>query len=76
MLLTKEEIVAAALNLSQSDRAELASRLIESLDDADDGDVEAAWIEEAEQRYADYRAGRVTAREAGDVFAEARRRLG
>lgn len=76
MRLTKEEVVAAALNLSQSDRAELASRLNESLDDAGDGDVEAAWIEEAERRYADYRAGRVTARDAEEVFAEARRRLG
>jgi putative addiction module component (TIGR02574 family) len=76
VLLIKEELLAAALKLSRSDRAERASRLIEGLDDADGGDVEAAWIEEAERRYADYGAGRVTARDADEVFAEARRRLG
>jgi putative addiction module component (TIGR02574 family) len=76
MLSGKDEILAAALKLSRSDRAELTSRLIESLDDAEDGDVEAAWIEEAERRYAEYRAGLVTARDGDDVFRDARRRLG
>ena len=77
MPLLKDEIEAAALNLPPSERADLASRLIDSLDDTAEveGDVEAAWVEEAERRYSEYRKGLVTARDSDDVFRDARRRL-
>ena len=77
MPLLKDEIAAAALKLPPSDRADLASRLIDSLDEIreTEGDVEAAWVEEAERRYAEYRKGLVTARDSDEVFRDARRRL-
>jgi len=40
----------------------------DGLDDVDEGECEAAWIEEAERRYAEYRQGLVAARDVDDVF--------
>ena len=71
----KHELETEALKLPASDRAELAHRLIESLEGLEEGDFEAAWIEEAERRYAEYQKGLITARDADAVFREARRRL-
>jgi len=71
----KDELKAEALKLPAGDRAELAHRLIESLEGLGEGDFETAWIEEAERRYAEYQKGLITARDADAVFREARRRL-
>lgn len=75
MRVPKHELETEALNLPASDRAELAHRLIESLEGPEEGDFEAAWIQEAERRYGEYRKGAITARDADAVFLEARRRL-
>nr|VFJ69108.1 MAG: Putative addiction module component [Candidatus Kentron sp. FM]VFJ69877.1 MAG: Putative addiction module component [Candidatus Kentron sp. FM]VFK17791.1 MAG: Putative addiction module component [Candidatus Kentron sp. FM] len=40
------------------------------------GDVEAAWVAEAEQRYREYKKGRRKSIPASQVFAEADRLLG
>jgi len=45
--------------LPPEDRAAMASSLIESLDEAVDEDVEAAWNEEIKRRVDDIRSGRV-----------------
>ncbi|HET6764880.1 MAG TPA: addiction module protein [Longimicrobiaceae bacterium] len=54
MGLSVEDIEAQAMELSREDRAYLAQRLIESLDDIDDDDdpeeVERAWSEEIQRR--------------------------
>ncbi len=71
----KDELETGALQLPRNDRARLAHRLIESLEGAEEGDFEAAWVEEAEQRHAEYRRGLVTARDASQVFRDARIRL-
>lgn len=67
-----QDVKAAALDLSAEDRAELAQRLLSSLDR--DPEVEAAWNEEIRRRIADLEAGRMTTIPAEEVFAEARLR--
>lgn len=46
-----EKFLAAALELPEEKRAEIAARLLESLDEADD-DVDAVWALEIERRCA------------------------
>jgi putative addiction module component (TIGR02574 family) len=59
------------LALPASDRARLAKRLIESLDQ--DADIEAAWEREVARRVADLESGTAELSLADEVFAEARR---
>jgi len=47
-----DRLLDEALRLSEGDRAELAAKLIESLDGAPDADVDAAWAKEIERRCA------------------------
>ncbi len=75
MPVRKDELETDALKLPATDRARLAHRLIESLEGAEERDVEGAWIEEAERRHAEYRNGLVTARDAEAVFRDAAFRL-
>ena len=74
-----ERLEAEALALPASERGSLARRLIESLDDAEDGDedpteVQKSWEEEIRRRLAEYNAGTVQAIPASEVFAELRTR--
>lgn len=71
----KDELEVEVLELPAEDRADLARRLIESLEDTAVGDYEAEWIEEAERRYAAYRQGITTARPGQEVLREAKARL-
>lgn len=71
-----EDIEKEALCLAQQDRAALARRLLATLDDGEDGDVEPAWVAEAERRYEAYRAGRTGAEPADEAIKKARRELG
>ena len=52
MPFTREELQSTLLALPRADRAALAQELLLSLEPADNHDVEAAWIAEAERRYA------------------------
>jgi putative addiction module component (TIGR02574 family) len=54
-----EELYEQASQLPEEDRAELAGKLLESIEDPPDEGVEEAWAAEIERRIADYRAGRV-----------------
>jgi len=67
------EIEALALELSPEERAELAPRLMRSLDR--DPDVEAAWEAEIRKRIADLDAGLISTVPSEEVVAEARRIL-
>ena len=60
------------MQLPESDRAELARLLIESLDEAEDTDVEAAWDAELEIRLKRIEEGKSRLRPAHDVLAEIR----
>ncbi len=64
-----------ALNLDAKSRAELAERLLESLDTLSEEEISNLWADEAERRLAEYRAGRSEAVPADEVLREARQRL-
>jgi len=55
-----EEILAAALKLSDQERAAIAALLIESLDPNYDKDCDEAWAAEIANRIADFQSGAVT----------------
>lgn len=54
---TLDKLRAEALNLPESDRAELAQQLVASLDGAPDPGVEEAWDAEIRRRLAEIDAG-------------------
>jgi putative addiction module component (TIGR02574 family) len=68
-------VEADALRLSAKERALLARQLIESLDPADDVEIERLWAEEAERRYQEYKKGNIPARSAEEVFRDAYRSI-
>jgi putative addiction module component (TIGR02574 family) len=53
------ELLKQALTLSDKERAELASNLIDSLDPTVDADAELAWQEEIARRLEEIESGRV-----------------
>jgi putative addiction module component (TIGR02574 family) len=59
MTQSAESLLATALLLPAADRAELAARLLDSLDPADDADREDAWSDEIKRRLDDVESGRV-----------------
>lgn len=65
------ELLKKALTLPVDERADLASSLIESLDDSEDDSVAAAWDEEVARRMADLDSGKVKP----ILLQEAQRRL-
>lgn len=67
-----DEIFRAALALPEEARAELAGRLLESLDDEGDGDqdeIDRLWALEAEDRIAAYERGELKSIPGDEVFA-------
>jgi putative addiction module component (TIGR02574 family) len=54
-----EEVVRQALALDERDRAEVAARLLDSLEEDEEGEADAAWIAEIERRAADLESGAV-----------------
>lgn len=65
--MTTKEMLEKALQLDPAQRFKLVEDILHSLDQPDPT-VDAAWIEEAERRLADYRAGNVKAIAAEEVF--------
>jgi len=63
-----QKVLDEALQLDQSERAELAVEMIASLDGAPDSDAEAAWAAEIESRAARARSGS----DRGRLWATAR----
>lgn len=57
MVVTPKELFASAMDLSEEERAELISMLLESLDAQDDEGIEAAWLVEIERRVAELDSG-------------------
>ena len=64
-----------ALKLKPAARAELAEKLLRSLEDLSDEDIERLWAEEAVRRDAELDSGTATMRDAEDVFRDARARI-
>lgn len=74
MLKDLKDIAAAALELPLTARAELASQLLDSLDDLSEEENDQLWAQEGERRYAEYKAGKIKAVPADEVFARLRAR--
>ena len=70
--MTIDELKAQALLLPPRDRAKLASRLLESLEDLSESEIEELWIEEALRRDADLDSSSALSVSATEVFAAAR----
>jgi putative addiction module component (TIGR02574 family) len=72
LFVTNEDVLTAALSLPVKERAELAGRLLKSLDELPEAEWEAAWVAESERRLKEVRAGRMTERLAEDVLRDPR----
>lgn len=70
-----KELEAAVLRLKPMERARLAEKLLHSLNDLSDAEIEQMWVAEAQRRDEDLRIGRATERSAEDVFRAVRARL-
>ncbi len=65
-----EDVENQVAQLTEDDRARLVEQLIRSLDSGEDVDAENAWLDEAEKRYQEYRAGKLTSKAADAVFED------
>ena len=64
------------MHLPGSSRADLAERLVESLDFEEDGEIKRAWAAEALRRRDEVRSGKVKTIPGDEVLAEIRQMLG
>jgi putative addiction module component (TIGR02574 family) len=70
----RRKVEGEALRLPPKARAQLAERLLGSLDDAFDPDNDRLWLEESERRLDELESGKVAGVPASKVFAHARSR--
>jgi len=75
MPLSLVEIEREASQLTVDERARLVRFLIATLEPADEGDIEAAWEEEALARSNEIKEGRVTPVPADEALARVRNSL-
>lgn len=73
MAITIEQLTEAVLSLPSDARALLADRLVESLDPAQDRDIQSLWIAEAERRRDEVRSGAVAPIAGPEALAHVRR---
>lgn len=71
-----EQLEREALALSPEERELLAGHIMQSLDGAPLNEVDAAWVEEAERRFQDFKSGKTPGIAGGEVFSQIRRELG
>ncbi|PWN07071.1 addiction module protein [Rhodohalobacter mucosus] len=75
MITDFKEIEHSALELDKKRRAELAKRLIKSLDEEIDSDIEQSWIDEVTRRKEEIKSGKVSPLLGEEVHKEARKIL-
>lgn len=73
MNISVEQITEAALSLPNDARAQLADRLAESLDPAQDAEIKKLWIAEALRRRDEVRSGSVKTISARLALEQVRR---
>ena len=66
-----KEVVAATMELNLEERAQLAGKLLLSLDEPSESEVERLWLDEAERRLNEFRQGKVQGTPAEEVFRRA-----
>jgi putative addiction module component (TIGR02574 family) len=72
---TYEAVEQAARQLTIPEKAALAQTLLMDLDEGEDEDVEALWVEEARRRYEAYLRGEMEAIDGDEVMARLRSML-
>lgn len=73
MSMTLEQLASEAMSLTSAERAQLAERLVESLDPSQVRQVQELWIEESLKRRDDVRNGRVQTIPGEEALATVRR---
>ena len=73
--MTDEQLENEALKLRPAARAELAEKLLKSLEDLSDEEIERLWAEESVRRDAELDSGTASMRDAEEVFKDARARI-
>lgn len=76
MPLTLEQLAEQAMHLPPASRAELAEKLVGSLDFPENDEAQTLWAAEAIRRRDEVRSGRVTPIPGAEVIAEVRRIVG
>lgn len=66
-----EHLTKKVMSLNLEERAELAQRLLISLDNVPPSEIEKLWMQEAERRLKEFREGKVKSIPAKDVFRQA-----
>jgi len=74
--MTLTDVEVEALKLNPGDRADLAQKLLDSLEDLSEKEIEELWIKEAIRRAKELESGEVVGIPAEEVFAEIRARIG
>ena len=69
------DVESDAMQLIPQERALLIERLLATLDPIEDLETEERWLQEAETRYQEYRAGHSASKPAEKVFKDANQRL-
>jgi len=69
------DLESQALELPAEDRAQLAERLLASLEALADPEAESLWLEESERRLAELESGASTGAPADEVFRKSRTAL-
>ena len=73
--MTTEQVESEALKLEPKARAELAEKLLRSLEDLSEEEIERLWVKEAIRRDAELDSGSASMRDAEDVFRDASARF-
>lgn len=73
--MTIEQVETEALKLNSQARADLAEKLLRSLDDLSEEEIARLWAEEAVRRDAELDDGTASMRDAEDVFRDAKARI-
>jgi len=68
MLMTKDQVKLAAMQLDPIDREMLAEELLLSIDQRQSAEIDAAWLAELKRRDAEFVAGRVEAKAVDEVI--------
>ncbi|HBG07305.1 MAG TPA: addiction module antitoxin RelB [Geobacter sp.] len=66
-----KEVEEATMQLSLEERAQLAGKILLSLDEPTESEVERLWLDEAERRLNEFRKGKTNGTPAEEVFRRA-----
>lgn len=73
--MTVKNIEKKVLELNVKSRAKLANKLLSSLEDLSETEIEKLWVEESLRRNEEVTKGEVKLRPAEEVFNDARKRF-